>query len=452
MIEIKRKNSLTLALFTSVFKVSLGLISYPLFLKFLNSFDLSMYLLFISTIGFVELLDLNFSPNLVRYFSYADAGLKTLSINNNDKQVDLLSDLFVMARQYYRFLCAIACIIFGFGFSVYLYYFTALHHKNFIYYELNWLGYMVAILLGIYFTYLSPALIGRGHIDRVNRVLLISKLTAVIIQSALVYFIGLPAIILGALISTIIERILLLNLVKNHLNFDKNKKIDRNQFYLLLKQFWSTNYKLALIGISITIIARFKAFTAGFVIFDANLLAQFLFSLQVFAIAFSLAIVPVSNNYSDMSAYFISDKSRLQKLFFKQNRISLFIILFVSIVIIFFGNILVQLINVKHPFLPWTYLIVISLTTFLEVQLSNHMTSLVVQDKIDMYKSYLISTIGTILMVLFFCFVLHLQIWGLLLSQLIMQSIYNYWYWIKCNLRSYCITTKDYIFSLLSLS
>ncbi|MCE3269556.1 MAG: polysaccharide biosynthesis protein [Burkholderiales bacterium] len=362
MIEIKRKNSLTLALFTSVFKVSLGLISYPLFLKFLNSFDLSMYLLFISTIGFVELLDLNFSPNLVRYFSYADAGLKTLSINNNDKQVDLLSDLFVMARQYYRFLCAIACIIFGFGFSVYLYYFTALHHKNFIYYELNWLGYMVAILLGIYFTYLSPALIGRGHIDRVNRVLLISKLTAVIIQSALVYFIGLPAIILGALISTIIERILLLNLVKNHLNFDKNKKIDRNQFYLLLKQFWSTNYKLALIGISITIIARFKAFTAGFVIFDANLLAQFLFSLQVFAIAFSLAIVPVSNNYSDMSAYFISDKSRLQKLFFKQNRISLFIILFVSIVIIFFGNILVQLINVKHPFLPWTYLIVISLT------------------------------------------------------------------------------------------
>ncbi|MCE3269557.1 MAG: hypothetical protein K0R49_1811 [Burkholderiales bacterium] len=80
------------------------------------------------------------------------------------------------------------------------------------------------------------------------------------------------------------------------------------------------------------------------------------------------------------------------------------------------------------------------------------MTSLVVQDKIDMYKSYLISTIGTILMVLFFCFVLHLQIWGLLLSQLIMQSIYNYWYWIKCNLRSYCITTKDYIFSLLSLS
>jgi|GEM_PF-4159000 len=85
MTEIKRKNSLSLALFTSVFKVSLGLISYPLFLKFLNSFDLSIYLLFISTIGFVELLDLNFSANLVRYFSYADAGLKTLNVNNTVK-------------------------------------------------------------------------------------------------------------------------------------------------------------------------------------------------------------------------------------------------------------------------------------------------------------------------------------------------------------------------------
>ncbi len=238
MTEIKRKNSLSLALFTSVFKVSLGLISYPLFLKFLNSFDLSIYLLFISTIGFVELLDLNFSANLVRYFSYADAGLKTLNPNNHDnhnEQTDLLNDLFIMARQYYRYMCIIAFVIFGFGFSLYLYYFTALHHKNFIYYELNWLGYMTAMLLGIYFTYLSPALIGRGHIDRVNRVLLVSKLTAVIIQSCLVYFIGLSAIVLGALVSMIIERVLLLTLVKTQLDFEKSTKIDKGKFYKLLK-------------------------------------------------------------------------------------------------------------------------------------------------------------------------------------------------------------------------
>ncbi|MCC2625926.1 MAG: hypothetical protein K0R14_1799 [Burkholderiales bacterium] len=451
MPEINRKNSLSLALFASVFKVSLGLISYPLFLKFLDSFDLSIYLLFISTIAFVELLDLNFAANLVRYFSYAAAGVKTLDLNENSssEQTDLLSDLFIMARQYYRYMCAIAFVIFGIGFSIYLYYFTALHHKNFIYYELNWLGYMSAMLLGIYFTYLSPALIGSGHIDRVNRVLLISKLTAVIIQSCLVYFIGLFAIVLGALVSMIIERVLLLTLVNKKLDFEKNKKIDKSKFYKLLKQFWGTNYKLALMSIAVTVLVRFKLFAAGFVIYDASKLAQFLFSLQVFTIAYTLATVPLSNNYSDMSAYFINDKPRLLKVFLKQNKIALFIISAASIFIILSGDLLVQILKVKHPFLPWPYLFIIALIFILEIQLNNHANSLIIQNKVNMYKSYLVSAAGTIILIILFCFILRLQIWGLLLAQLIMQSLNNYWYWVKCNLRSYSLSVKDYMKSLV---
>ncbi len=449
--EVKRKNSLSLALFASVFKVSLGLISYPLFLKFLNSFDLSIYLLFISTISFVELLDLSFSTNLVRYFSYADAGLKTLNLDNNgDEQPDLLGDLFIMARQYYRYMCAIAFVIFGIGFSIYLYYFTALHHKNFVYYELNWLCYALAMLLGIYFTYLSPVLIGRGHIDKVNRVLLISRLTAVVIQSVLVYFIGLPAIVLGALISVIIERALLLALVKVQLNFVTNKKIDRNKFYTLLKQFWATNYKLALMSIAVTVLVRFKLFVAGFVIYDANILAQFLFSLQIFTIAYTVATVPISNNYSDMSAFFISDKTRLLKVFLKQNRISIGLILLASLIIILSGDVIVRLLKVNHPFLPWPYLFVIALTFILEIQLSNHINSLIVQNKIEMYKSFLVSALATVLMIMVFCFFLHMQLWGLLLAQLIVQSLYNYWYWVKHNLRTYSLSIKDYLYSLYS--
>jgi hypothetical protein len=449
--EVNRKNSLSLALFTSVFKVALGLISYPLFLRFLNSFDLSMYLLFISTISFVELLDLSFSTNLVRYFSYADAGLKTLRIGDNaNEQSDLLGDLFIMARQYYRYMCVIAFLIFGIGFSIYLYYFTALHHKNFIYYELNWLGYMSAMLLGIYFTYLSPVLIGRGHIDKVNRVLLVSRITAVIIQSVLVYFIGLSAIVLGALISMIVERWLLLTLVRTQLNITYKRKIDRNKFYVLLKQFWATNYKLALMSIAVTILVRFKLFVAGFVIYDANVLAQFLFSLQIFTIAYTVATVPISNNYSDMSSYFISDRSRLLKVFLKQNRISLYIILIASLLIILSGDKMLQLLGLgRHPFLPESYLAVIALTFVLEIQLSNHVNSLIVQNKIEMYKSFLISAVTTVLLIMVFCFGLHMQLWGLLIAQLIVQSLYNYWYWVWENLRSYSVSITNYIQSLV---
>jgi hypothetical protein len=454
-----RKNNLSLAFLVVFLKFSLGFITYPLYLKYLNSFEISLYFLFISTSSLFELLDFNLSNGLIRYFSYAEGGLSELEkegISNTSTKTeddDLFENLLVFSKIYYKWLCFIGAITIGFGFSVYLFFFTKRFHEAFVYYEFNWILYGGSVILGVYFMYLSPALMGKGYIDETNKVSLYSRGLGVVAQVlCIVSGLGLLSLGISAIISTVFERVLLIRLFKQKILINKiRKNINKQSFSTLLKTIWHNNYKLGLMTLAGLFIAKFNTFIAGFAISDLTILSSYLFTFQVFTIILTIAHVPISNNYADMSMFYVSDHGKSIKIFLKYNSYSIVLMIMLVIGVIFFGNFILQLIHIKHGLLPIKYLLLIGLVYILEKQLVDHSTMIAITNKVPMFKAYLVSAVIILVLSILLALVLRIGVIGIILPQLLGQGIFNYWFWVKYNLANEKISFKDYFLSLVTV-
>lgn len=454
-----RKNNLSLAFLVVLLKFSLGFITYPLYLKYLNSFEISLYFLFISTSSLFELLDFNLSNGLIRYFSYAEGGLSELEkdgFSNKEieaKEGDLFENLLGFSQIYYKWLCFIGAITIGLGFSVYLFFFTKKFQEAFLYYEFDWLIYGSSVILGIYFMYLAPALIGKGYIDQTNKVSLYSRGLGVITQVVcIISGLGLLSLGISALISTIFERVLLIRLFKQKILVCKIKNtLNKQSFSKLLKTIWHNNYKLGLIALAGLFIAKFNTFIAGFAISDLNTLSSYLFTFQVFTIILAIAHVPISNNYADMSMFYISNHDKSVKIFLKCNSYSMFLMILLAIGVIFFGNFILHLMHIKHGLLPIKYLLLIGFIYILEKQLADHSSMITIANKVPMYKAYLFSAIMVLVLTILLALILKIGVMSVVLPQLIGQGIFNYWYWVKYNLANENIKFKEYILSLVRI-
>jgi len=450
---MQRKHNLTLDYLAVFFKLSLSFITYPLILHYLSGVEISVYLLFISTVSLFELLDFSFSTNLIRYFSYANAGV--ININNlkddagshkNPIQENILFlNLLNLSRLFYRYMCIVEFVLIGGGFSFYLYFFAQQHHYSYLYLELNWLIYCGSFLLGIYFMYYSPLLIGSGNINDVNKISLISKIVGVFIQIiCLISGLGILALVIAALFTTIVERVLLYLFLKRRNLICNKKSNDKQEVWQLFKQVWHTNYKLGLMSLSWLFISRFNSYIAALVTKDINLLTSYLFTLQVISILFSISNVPINNNFADISAWYIKDKVLATKLFLSANRKSLQMMLMLIIATILFGNYILTLLRLHSKLLDLKYLIIICFVYLLEKQAINHTVMISVRNEVPMYKAYLLSALGVLIVSLLMAFILHLGLISFILPQLLVQAICNYWFWVKYNLSKDNISFTQY--------
>lgn len=446
-----RKNSLKLGVFVTAFKMSLGLIAYPLYLHYLSATELSIYFLFISTGIIFELLDFNFAGTLSRYFAYS-SNYANKNIANNEIKLYHPIELLRFAKKYYQTLCILSVIIMVCGFSIYLYYFTLMHQVPFLKFGLVWLFYSLSMVLGIYFNYMSPLLIGLGYIDKVNKISFISKLSGFIVQVILIISgFGLITLACSAFISAIVERVLMHVVIKNLcLKLDANQDSVSN-FVEIFSEIWKTTYKLGLLTLSWILIARLNSFVIGISIKDVSLLNQYLFTFQVITILMTLAHVPISNNYGDISSIYISDNIAATSLFFKANRQSIWMMVILSICMMAFGGRILNIIGIKHSILPLQYSAILVFTYILEKQLVNHSTMISIRNEVPMFKSYLISGCLISFTIVYFAFLRINNLMLFLLPQLIFQGLYNYWYWVSYNLNKSNINTLVYLKSFVKI-
>ncbi len=451
-----RKNNLLLGFMVTFLKISLSFLTYPLYLHYLNSFDLSLYFLFISTGAILDVLDFGFSGNLTRYFSYAYAG--AISINqgksrqllgsNNSPNHNLMVELIEFSRIYYKILSLVTLVFVVLGFSGYLYYFCSLHQQAFLRVVAIWFVYALSTLLGVYYMYLSPFLIGMGYIDKVNKVIFSSKVSGVLFQ---VFFLfcgyGLLSIAMGAVVATVIERILLLHIVKKIL-ISVRQYTTPKAFVSLFKDLWKLNYKFGLTSLSAIFIVKATTFMAGIAIHDIATLSEYLLTFQVFTVILTLATVPIRNNSADIAAYHITNPKLSFKMFLHANRKSMLVFITLACGILLFGNQVLQLLHFKHVLLPSKYLLLFVLIYALENQLGNHLTMIVNRNEIPHFVSYQVTAFSVFGLLIIFSFVFKLGIWGLLLPQLLCQLAFNYWYWVKYNLTQASFSVSCYLKTL----
>jgi hypothetical protein len=293
--------------------------------------------------------------------------------------------------------------------------------------------------------YLSPLLIGFGFIDKVNKISLVSRIIGLIIQIGFIIAgYGLLSIAIGALCSTIVERTMLLEAVQK-LSLDIYQFFEISDHNKIFKEIWSVNYKLGLISLAWLFIAKINVFIAGVIIKDITLLSEYLFSFQMITLLLTVAHVPISNRFGDISSYYVSDKAKAMSLFFKSNQQSIWIMVLCATGLLLFGNVILKLLHFKHSLLNWHYLLVICIMYLLEKQLINHSTMISIRNEVPMLKSYLITAVMVVVTTVICAYILHIGVWSVILPQLICQSCFNYWYWVKYNLFQEGITFTYYV-------
>ena len=164
----------------------------------------------------------------------------------------------------------------------------------------------------------------------------------------------------------------------------------------------------------------------------------------------TLAHVPISNSYGDISSYYISDEVKATNVFLKANKYSILIMVVLSSGMILFGNFFFSIIGIKHSLLPMKYILLVVIIYLLEKQLVNHSTMISVRNEVPMLKSYLISG-GLISITIVTLAILKVDnLWLFLLPQLIFQSVFNYWYWVRYNLSKSNVKMAVYCRGFLS--
>lgn len=420
-------------------KIGSNIIILPLILKILPSEEVGVWYVFLAIGSFMQLLDLGFTPTIMRNISYAHAGAKELqkegvpsSLNSGGvSNYQLIWQLIIVSKQLYFYIAIITLfflITFGSWYIVSIC--KMLDNMSFI--LLAWLIYCLGIFFNFYYSYWMPVLTGIGKIKQSQKAAAISHsfylLTA---TTGLLCSYGLMALALAFLLSGFILRYLSkryfykLPEFNNYRNTHLLKEQKKNLFLII----WFNARRIGLVQ------------AGGYLIVQANTLlcstylglkttAAYGVSLQLFMVLMTFSTILFRTYLPAINEARVKrDLNKLRCYLGLTILVGWFLFFNGAGLIIFLGDSILQWIGSKTSLLNREMLAFMAVYLFLETNHSNFATFIVTRNEVPFVKASLYSGILIVMISLSFLKFSGLGLWGLLLSQAGVQLLYNNWKW-----------------------
>jgi Na+-driven multidrug efflux pump len=438
-------------IFNAVRLVS-GIILLPLVLRELSPADLGMYYVLLSLVALAPLIDFGFGPTIGRFIGYAMGGAKTLHAQGVFKSAEsesspnyaLLWQLLLTTRVLYRYIAIGVFIIMGIW-GTYVVEMRIDETSSEFITRVAWGITLVATVFDIYWNWWNTCLVGMNEVRSAARIGLFAMLIRLVVASALLLSgAGLLSVPIGSLVGSAIYRGLArrrcLALLKDQ---PRPEKIDIKEN---LRVLWPNSWRLGVQFMSgyLTINANTAICLAAFGL-AAN--ARYGLSVQLMNIAAEMAAVwtytrwPLIAQYQSRHEH-LSIQRALWPRFWLQS--ITFLILAGGIV--FCGPTLLQWLGSGKEMLPATWLQVLMLYTFLNMQFVMWGTLIATGNRL----SYLWPTVATNVLSLALSLTLvhytTLGLGALVLGPLVAGIIFNYWYWPLFAARGMGTTLLRFIF------
>ncbi|GAE31354.1 O-unit flippase-like protein [Halalkalibacter hemicellulosilyticus] len=431
----------------------------PFILAYLSSSEIGLWYTFTAVAGLVILLDFGFMTTLSRNVTYVWAGADDIVSSEFKKNIKqdlgpnytLFVKLFKTTKLIYLL---IGMLIFGILLSIGTYYIYSVS-KNDISMTtvmVSWLIYASAVFLNMRYAYWNAILKGIGAIKENQQLLIITKLVQLIFSILfLILGYGIIGVSVAYFISIIINRILV---NKYFYSYQNNKtaikplliqKIDKKEYLILLRKLLPNTYKQGLISISNYINLRSTTVVSS-AFLGLNVTASLGFVLQVFTLITVVANTFFNTFLPQFSSNRVNSQYNNLKSIFKKALLINYIITILGFAgFILTINIFLDLINSDVELLPMPVIIVIMIYMFLYNNQSIFTAFNATKNVLPHYKSFFISSLLVLGLQLFLLYYFDATLWSLLLPILLVQLLYNNWYWpyltIK-ELRSYKSSDK----------
>ena len=407
-------------------------------LRYLLPEEVGLWFVFMSLAGLAQLLELGFQPTIARNVAYVYAGAQKLDAHgciptteHAPLNIELLQQLFVAARKIYLGVSLAALAVLAVIGSAYI---STLLTPNVPLAHIipAWLAFALGYVVNFYYGYFNGFLQGRGDVTSANQVVVASRMILIILASLLLAGgLGLVGVGIASLISSVIGRILARRLFWHGGGAETAalKSAKTTEHNSLISILWPNAKKLGLVFLGSFLITRANVLIASSFLGLAEA-ANYGLTFQIIVTFTTLSAVVFNLNMPHLSGDQV--RGRHEKILEKFGR-SLaagWLVYMVGAAILFlFGSTLLALIGSRTHLLETNLLSLLAVIMFLEMNHSLCSGYLTTFNEIPFVRAALASGIGIVTVSVLTVSVFHFGVWGLVLSQGVIQLAYNNWKW-----------------------
>lgn len=435
MIEIKGKD-IVWSYLGALLSMAANIVMIPFLVYYLDENLLGLWYVFCSIGAMTALFDFGFATTFARNITYCFSGAKKLCKENIDESglsdIDwqLMKNILYACQKIYFFISSIVIILLMTCGTMYIQYIST--DVNGYNHYFAWVIYVFAIFLNLYYGYYAAFLRGVGAIVDVNKNIVYSRILQLLATVVLLYYgYGLISACIGYLVYGFTFRYLGRIKFYRYQGIGKKLykyKIENKKASELIHIVWHNAWKDGVVSFS-----NYFSDQASVIICSLylSLADTGMYSLTI-QIATSIGLVATILYAAEQpelqSAYISNDRKRIIDIM--STIIVTFIFLFVTllILVIFVG---IPVLNIIKPDINISIrlLLFLSLYQFI-LKFRNCYTSYFsCTNRIPYYRSFIISSILTIILGVALTGYFNYGVYGLVIAQLFSQIIFNMWYW-----------------------
>ena len=424
-----------------ILSMGANLIMLPIILIKLSEDAIALYYIYTSISAIVLLMDFGFSPSIARSMAYAWSGANELKstgigrVSISEPNYDLISRIITTCKIIYCSLSLIALMLCSSIGSVYILH--ILKKTNSPEYIISWIIYIIAIFLNILFSYYSVFLRGVGAVAEINKATIFAR----VVQIGMCYILvllgmGLIGVSIAYLLYGCSFRILANIWFYKYKNIGerlkqlppKERKKSFGEALNLLKIIWPNTWRDGLVTVSNYLLNQATTIICSLYLplYDTGV-----YSLTVqltSAIAQIACTIYTTYQPALQSAYANRDDNS------QRRYMSLIIITYVGIfalglfALLTIGIPIIEIIRPSYK-LPIFLVFWVGIYQFV-LKYRNCYTSFIsTTNRLIYTRAFVISAIVCVVLSIYLCGWLGFGVFGLVISQLVSQLIYNAWHW-----------------------
>ncbi|MEI8596270.1 O-unit flippase-like protein [Photobacterium sp. Hal280] len=414
--------------------ISSSLLVLPFIIAFLSQEELGAWYVFVTMAGLIQLLEFGLLPTVSRFFSYVYSGAQSLKYNiipnTSDGEInkELLVDVYNSARSIYLIISLMSLFIVLTIGNLYLYSLDT--DENNVYFIQAWTMYGAAISIQLYFGYYNSLLKGRGEQTALNKIIVVTKLTFIILAIPLLtYNLGLYALSIAALFSIVVDRILVRRAVYNK-NNDTFAHLLKNKIKSTKKKvIWKSARDMGLVQLGNFLTVRSGVLiVSSFVSLEAA--ASYGLTVQITMVLVIVSSMLFGLNLPKLNAEQLNkNKSSIKSLMKKSLVVAWGIYIAGALSMLFVGDFFLSFLSENTTLLPKYLLALYLFTALLEMNYSICASYLTTKNQVIFLKGVIIS--GGLIVCVSFIAAKYFSagVIGVILAQLIVQMLYNNWKW-----------------------
>ncbi len=417
----------------------------PLILKLYTPVEQSFWFFINTIIGFAMLADSGFGATLIRAVSYFKAGSAYLPRNKKEyDDIDQIKEgephfpnlvnLLTTANRIYIYLSLFAVVILATGGVAAVWNIMELsNHQTDL-----WVAYLIIIpycfsmIMGVKW---SSYMRGLGYVAQEARFGAFQGLLRVTAFIILLLFKLGPAYLIGVMfLESIIRFFYLKWFVLKWFRDEKVEIKDKTKFDpVIFKSLWAATWRTGLLFWGAYGIQSGTSILAS-QISDVVMMANFLFTMRIITFLLNIARAPFYSNVPKI--YKLAAEKNTMVLRQKSSEymfIGTAVLVLGSLVLVFFGNNLLDMLSIETRFVPLSIFVIIAVTEILDLHSSFHATVYTSTNHVPFVLPATLS--GAMILVVGFATLPVYGLLGIVVTKFLVQFLVNNWYAPMLSLR-----------------